>query len=497
MKRKELRAILNQIEEEFDVQSLRFQGMCIWPIIKTLVHDGSFPPVGIEKTKENSIARPSSPLQKMRTFIHLNLTPFRFRKYTKVKDNRTIPKGSVLFLGKTEDRRERYKDHFLDKFLEPLIPYFEKQSPTFLLEYSLRGKVAPNPYTPSRFIGGWSPLFMSLYFIRHKLFGKVKVEGWSSFKEYAQKAQIPLKFDQLKFESRLLQVFGLGKYLEGKLRKLEPRLVLFWGYYSRGGFATTIACRKLGLKCVEIQHGQQGSDHPLYTNWVNFPSKGYELLPDYFWMWSQANARRIESWTKGSSHKVIVGGSPWLNFYWNHRTEIEADSKEKPAFNALVKNYEKRVLIGAQLTEDLKKSFLVEFMQQNRPDILWLIRLHPRHLSQKEALKEFFEGKGCKNLDFEWANATPLFELFNSVDYCITFWSTVAYEADLFGVNSIIIHPNGKEAMKNYIGKKIFAYADSVESLEEALYHFEFQKAEQKYIEYENEVIEKAITQLF
>jgi hypothetical protein len=224
----------------------------------------------------------------------------------------------------------------------------------------------------------------------------------------------------------------------------------------------------------------------MYSHWYNYPQQGYEMIPSVFWMWSNANAQRIKQWTdKSSHHWVITGGNPWLSYNIAH--EITQGVSSQLAEN--LKSYKKVVLISLQYS--VVPDFLLKAIATEK-DIFWFIRLHPRFIHEKKEIENILSKLPYKNYNIEEANQLPIYSLFQVIDVLVTFWSTVAYEALAFGVPTILIHKNGRDAMEEYINKHIFHYTEDSQEIINLIQHSEtsFKPEEEKYIEFDKQLIQ-------
>ena len=244
---------------------------------------------------------------------------------------------------------------------------------------------------------------------------------------------------------------------------IQPRAVFLVCYYCDEAMGLIWACKNLGVKTIDVQHGKQGKYHSMYTHWTRVPEEGYELLPDYFWVWGNETKSNILRFMSGSSsHRPVVGGNLWLR-KWKNLPENELDAKTKSYLEELRK-YEKVILVTLQPLEKPISSLLIDAIKQSPKTWLWLLRLHPRMGEQKEDLAASLRGVAA-NVDVDGASRTSLYPLLSAVDFHVTGWSTVCYEALAFNIHTVIIHPNGLNLFCEYIESGLFSYADSGELL--------------------------------
>ena len=99
---------------------------------------------------------------------------------------------------------------------------------------------------------------------------------------------------------------AIASYFKRVLARVRPKLVFVTCWYATESMACILACNELGIPSIDIQHGIQ-EFHVAYARWNRVPNGGYELLPTYFWCWSEAEASVIRGWAGDlSAHQPIV-----------------------------------------------------------------------------------------------------------------------------------------------------------------------------------------------
>jgi len=80
------------------------------------------------------------------------------------------------------------------------------------------------------------------------------------------------------------------------------------------GMAFNLACRNLAFFPSIFNTAFKGFALGLWR-WNNVPEAGYELLPRFFWVWSDFEAEAIRRWSSKLSpwHQPIVGGNLFLD----------------------------------------------------------------------------------------------------------------------------------------------------------------------------------------
>ena len=335
------------------------------------------------------------------------------------------------------------------------------------------------------------------FLLKEKLFGKKasdQIQGFGELVAFMEKEGISLPLEEEIMLGRLRKIFLFKKFFLGVLKKVKPKVVIYPVYISNLNLGLVLACRELGIKTVEIQHGQQGFYNLAYSHWKNYPEQGYSFHPDMFWMWSDENCKRITSWAGHTNIEAINGGNPWLNFY---KTRVFKKQNNLDSLGKLTADKRTKILVATQLPNDFLSNFVPNVMSRNHPDLLWLIRIHPDQMVHKDKIRKALEQKGCTNFEMEIASSAPLYTLFEIVEFNVTFWSTVAYEAELFDVKNIIAHEHGLLSMNRYIDEGVFAYASNEEEFMKALREFEFKKPQSNYIDYEAKYIQNGLNEVY
>lgn len=247
-------------------------------------------------------------------------------------------------------------------------------------------------------------------------------------------------------------------------------------YYHPAAMGYIKACRNLGIKTVDIQHGDQ---YGMYRSWENLPQGGYDILPSLFWCWGKTSADEINKWSHKvhPEHKAFVGGNPWISSFIS-----SASSNPSNGINVLV--------ILTNLAYPVNN--IVSAIKASPDSINWMVRPHP---AMPNEIEKFISVRNKITVD----ESPHVFEILKKADFIITPCSTVAYEALLFKVHPIINHGDGKEKFRSYINKGLFSYAETAEGILKILQReknsFNF-KEETPYMETNREIIKNNILNL-
>jgi len=266
------------------------------------------------------------------------------------------------------------------------------------------------------------------------------------------------RYDDIVFSVSVL--LRQAKLFEGWLRRIDPRVLFVGTWYSLNRMAALLAASRLGIRSVDLQHGLQGPGHFAYASWKKAPPGGYELLPTHFWVWGERDADTLRC-TSGRvipPKRVLIGGYPWLNL-WRY------DADSMPAFARFIskaKNLRgtasRSILVTLQGNVPLSDDFLGAIRESPR-DWGWWIRLHPGMMREKGRISSQLRETNHPNIEIERATHLPLYSLLKTADVHVTGWSTCALEALAFGLHTILLHRNGREAFAEFVERGEMSFA--------------------------------------
>ncbi len=265
---------------------------------------------------------------------------------------------------------------------------------------------------------------------------------------------------------RISRVCYLSKIISLLLRKINPKKVFIVCYHDEISSAVILACHKLRIPTIEIQHGQQGIYNSLYCRWRKIPENGYSLLPSCIWMWGEDSKKNFLMNRKNERVKPVpfVGGNLWLKKCIN--SDIPNISEELYSFKKQFNTIVTVITTPMNNLDELIASFVTEIIKSNLPNIGWVIRLHPNQTKDFEDIRQFLQEKLiCQNFFLEKPEHSSLYGLLKISNYLITKWSSVAYEALSFYINPIITDQNGKVLFSEKIKTGVFNYAENEQQL--------------------------------
>lgn len=217
------------------------------------------------------------------------------------------------------------------------------------------------------------------------------------------------------------------------LQKYNPKVVFFVGfdYY----YGLILAAKELGIKTVDLQHGVQAGWSPVYNNWQALPRNGYEMLPDYFWVWGEYDKCKIEENFPIENICALVGGYPWMS----RQEDFFSDSKLFKQNDAY-----KIGVISLQDQKIFPKIFS-DIVLSTKGKILWVVRRHPKHQNIKfdHLIDIVLSGKKYDECNFSI--------ILKNSSIHLTECSTSVIDADYFGVPSIVTGEQGFINYKDFI----------------------------------------------
>ncbi len=476
---------VNFIEDNFDVNSLTYRKLAVWPLLRLVITRQLWQ----EQVPPGSYSRAVAWFKKMeRRFpasgyiAPLVNLPFRLRELHRKRNaaagiRRDDPAGedertgqvNALFLAKNNQRREEVAGAWYNSFFNSLPADASGLGSALMLEYSDNANYRLPRYGQSLIIDqamaecAFRQALRSVGALVSGAYIREGIVNFTAFQQFIGRHSLPLVLTQFALIDRLERIRAYQAYFARLLEKHRPLLVFLTCFYDDLSFAAILAANEAGIKSVEMQHGQQGDYHLMYSNWSSMPGPGYELLPTHFWVWGAQSQRRIDAWAAPTArHRTILGGNPWLSIWAEDK--VPTDPAEQEAREDLFKGPGSNVLIALQPVDDPLPDFVLRAMRAAPASYRWYVRLHPRMLNRRQEIHDRLNGIDAQ-FEMEQSSTMPLFALLKQMQFCLTKWSTVAYEADALGVEAVIIHPTGKELMREYCASGAFLYADDEEEL--------------------------------
>ena len=464
MIRHEILKKINNLEKKYDISNLKYDDFNPWPYIRFIL---------IQKYLSQNLSRQNKVIEKKNYIKKLYI--FFNSIFNYIKNPITKKNVDVIFFTRTSELEKNLNNKLFNKFSDSLICLVKDKLKIKVLETNDLNFLKNYKYFNDKTVSiDW---IKDLSIVKSRLL--------TLFKFPKKKTNIDClskEIDIVNLEKQLIILNEFSKKIEIILKKLNPKIICLVCFNSTNSMAISLACHRLKIRVIEFQHGFLDEKDVMYTNWENLSNKGYELLPDIFWMWSEQFQKKINRWAeKTFKHKAIVGGNIWLSY--NKKQEL---NKKKQVFE------KKNILIILQ--EDFLPEFFMSFLKKNQNNFNWYIRSHPRVTPIN--LKKIFEPFAAERIDV--TSDRNIFEIFSFIDLSITLWSTLGYEGQCFNIPTIFLNEIAKKGYESSFGKNGLYYAESEIDLDKYLANFnETSKIDKSFIEVDRGDIQKHINKIF
>ena len=371
--------------------------------------------------------------------------------YNKKIDQLTKKNIKLLFFSDNDFYYDKIKNKKVNFLIDP---YYENVKNKY---NSLKVEIVSNQFYSSS-IKRNEPFYLKLFLLDIKGYLKKSISNYfKNGKNNNKENQISFKpglktknFDKIIDE--LNNIIYDSKNIELFIKKIKPRAVFFTCYYSHKNLSVILACRKLKIPTIDIQHGGHELYHLMYSNWNKMPKNGFELLPDYFWIWGENQKNEGIFKDLKTKHKYVVGGKSQLNFWEKNKKSLYQNIKYYQKNFLLKKNYKKTILFCSTFTKI--PEIIFKIIKKSPNDWLWLIRAHPRHANLKK-IKSQFENSKIKNVEIDFPSTVDLYFLLNNVSHVIVEFSSIIYDSLYFNVPSIVLQKNKNHFKKNLKSPKL------------------------------------------
>lgn len=397
---------LNQIEKEIDIDKIRHNEDCIWPIIKSYL-------ITLEPAKSEILKKPSLSIVKI---LIKNLFLDVFLIFRIFKSN--------IWVFTNSERRYAIKSSYFDRVSSGLLNYFDKY---VLFENPIpKGRSKNKTLQEGEYLIGMSWIFL-IEFLFMKITKKPKIKHIEVLEEH-------LKLDLSKIE-KIYHRYHIGYIFYNFLFKLrKPKAIFLVCYYSNFGLIK--ACKKNNIPVFELQHGIVTHTHRAYNYSYVF---GDLFLPDYFLGYgSHFNNIVVEG--------NLVNKENTLNYGYSFLYEANNKLDTNREIEELKEVFSKVICITGQLeSTDEKLLRIIGEVADHFKDICFIYK--PRNKGNKVSFSK------KKNL-LKRENINT-YSLLKHCDYHLTIYSTCAIESIGLGTPNIAIDIDGlfSTYLKGIIGK--------------------------------------------
>ncbi|MBA2506464.1 MAG: hypothetical protein H0V29_11055, partial [Thermoleophilaceae bacterium] len=183
---------------------------------------------------------------------------------------------------------------------------------------------------------------------------------------------------------------------------------------------------------VEIQHGSQGRLHWAYSSWLRIPTEGYEVLPDVFWAWSEADAAEIDRWAGATSaHRALAAGNPWFV----KSLELAGAEQASPAAPAVL------VTLQTGLSGEAALEPILRSAAESPASWAWTARLHPTMRADEADAVRALLARRAPQVALHTPESESIFADLARSSVHVTISSSTVLEAAAMGVRSVLLDP--------------------------------------------------------
>jgi hypothetical protein len=454
-------SIIPDLENHFPVEKIIYKGACVWSVIRTqLFRDISrLRPKNIEP--RSHILPKTSHSEREENYRAAEIS---FRETLEKCLGRLPESADVVFLSQ-DSVRARIEERTYHVYFDPLKELLSEQGVSCIhldseqrepVESIFSGAVmvVDELAAARRLARAWRHLNVP----RSPIFPKEFYE----LTALLQAESVPLDLDEYALFARLEELIHMQSFFEAVLERLRPRICFTDCYFADAAMALIRACRNLGIRTADIQHGHVIFYDSICDTMPAYPRKEFETLPDYFWLWGRPTAEAVESQLP-EGNRYVIGGHPWL-MKWRATWDRAIGSEHR--IRRL--NEEKIILVSLQPTEDQDiPATIAEAIERSPDSWRWLLRNHPMRLARTSAIMRAVAERGWPvgKVEVERATSIPLFFLLKQADYHVTRNSSTAFEAEALGVTNIIYSEDGREFYADAIVRGYYLFAKSPDEM--------------------------------
>ena len=437
-----LRAMFESCEHEFPVDHWYVGGIAVWPLIRVDLYlrwvqaysatgaaVAALPAAADADRLQRAGVIAARALTSVGAMLRRPLSP------PAVKASVLLLSDGISFMNLAHQRFE--------KFCDPVASiYAEADIDCLKLDPAVRD---------GRSAAGWfglgASLDIALQRSRLRRAAAPLLEGYEAFTEVARRSSGvgPMTRRDVARSAGIVEAYAavFGRLLGSS----GARLAFQVSYYSQVGFAFNLACRRAGIRVVDLQHGVAGDSNPAYGYWNCRPSRGLELLPTHFWCWSLAECDAIANWASGSGgeHSALRGCNLLPAFFEAGQiAQDPADTDELERLLAHGSAGTPRVLLTLQpnyMTDPVWRDRVNALIDRSAARLTWWVRPHPMMTDAADEIARALPRVARAALPA--AARLPLHMLLANADVHATHSSATVREADELGVPSAVLSETG------------------------------------------------------
>lgn len=447
-----IRDVLVTIENRIDVNTIKARGVHLWPILRLCIRQQlAIDDVQQQESVNNKLTFPKKVIGLSLRFASKIKRCVEY--YLKAISHRSD--SEIMFFTRPVYLQALESNLLFDRIVDPLITVLKDKE--IISKYCLGiGSKPNNLYFDVSYI---SPNELHFPNVTYEV-------SMDDFNQIAEIAGLDAKSLFLAFKSSCTEYFRwykFGKKLFSRARSLNHIYVTSWYFPDMMGLIA--AAKELGVETTDLQHGQQGKYQIMYSSWSKIPPEGYSLIPDKFWCWGQQSVNHIMNLNNNTkAHQAFVGGYPWIDFYKKNLQASDmpvdsncTDNNTEVLFTLQPPSVEHQVLIP---------DFILDFLDvETYKSVSFNFRCHPNF----KDCQKYVEAR-LKNISDDRYRITSsesiLCNDFLTATHHITAFSSCCYEAEVFGIPTLLFGAYALENYKDEIKQGVFTWSNgSLESI--------------------------------
>jgi hypothetical protein len=460
---------LREIERRYPVDRWQVHGVRVWPLVRLNVYATSYEAMAVGESLAAGKAAA------LKALARAYAAWARARLSDRGAHRAPTAPGDAVFLAYSAGRQPLVGGRHVNPLLFPYVQLLASRGLTSTVwemapfSHYNQPRATPSHLVQARLV---SARLASVVMPARLVTGPGRLESFEAFCDEVRAAGLSLRYGhRLALYRDAWFIVTLARQFERWLRRVRP-LVGWVADYGPREQAFCLACARLGLPVVEIQHGVQGALHPAYASWERVPAGGYETRPTVYWCWDEDSAGTIAAWAgrveRGPS--ALAAGDPWRE-QWFGTPQAEMERLDAEVRARLAPGGRRHVLVTLDSVGEAVPGVVLEALRRHRDRWRPWFRMHPSNQRGRveQTCRRAAEA-GVSAEDVRWATEVPLHALLRHVDLHVNVgWSTVIAEAADFGVPSVACAAQAREFYGDLEVRGLLRIAEGGEALAAAL----------------------------
>ncbi len=456
------------IERRFPVNRLEYEGLHIWPWLRILMANDLFWNVSVHPAENLSNYREACGTSDRdggagRTEARDAIAGFRNKMNSVVgKQMASLGSPRVLFFT-VGFEYARLEGKYYNRFYDPLKNLLSGMDISYgdictgfdqpLYEPAFHPALSINQLRTI-------PPMIANMSCEHGLTGSIR--AFEDFLLFCSDIALHVPLNYAELVKRLEHIIEYSSFYSTILESARPDLAFVVCYYHDSALAFINACRKRGVRSVEMQHSIICRNDWNWNHWDLASEACLDFLPEYFWAWSDKYAEMLlpSPALERDFLQPLVGGNLWIPA-WKER--FAAAENNHRSFK---RRGTKTILYAApvgnrEMLPQLFPDAVLDAVNDSPDDWQWLFRVHYKTDDRLLAQMTRYLEERIGRADIHRSSDIQLYDLFELVDYQIAQTSTNLIEAEMFDIPNIVVGEEGKQWFRDEIDKGYYFHAGS------------------------------------